>query len=243
MRTAIDQGINFMDNAWCYNDGESERIMGHALAGGYRDKVVLMTKNHGRDRITFERQLGQSLTRLQTDYIDVLQFHEIIRPDLPQRIFSLGAVEAAMEAREAGKIGFIGFTGHRWPHLHRQMLSFGFPWDTVHMPLNLLDAHFRSFAQQVLPILKKRGIGVIGMKSLASGHLLQTEVSAREAISYALSQPVDVMVSGMDSLEVMHENIEIARSWTPMSQEEQQRLLDCVAPMAQDGKLEPYKTD
>jgi len=244
IRTAIDEGINFLDNAWCYNDGESERIMGHALRDGYRERVFLMTKNHGRDTVTFRRQLDESLKRLQTDYIDLLQFHEIIHEGEPERIFSEGAIEEAIKAREEGKIRFIGFTGHRWPHLFRQMLEKDFEWDTVQMPTNLLDYHYRSFTKEILPILVERGIGTIGMKSLGGTgtRILKVGITAQEAISYALSLPIHTLVSGMDSLDVVTQNLEIARNWRPLTDEEQDQLLERITPWAIDGRLEHYKT-
>jgi aryl-alcohol dehydrogenase-like predicted oxidoreductase len=241
IRAAIDEGINFLDNAWCYNGGESERIMGHALRDGYRDKVFLMTKNHGRDGETYTRQLEESLERLQTDVIDLVQFHEIIDEGVPGKIFGQGVIEAALKAREAGKIRFIGFTGHRWPHLHLEMLGHDFPWDTVQFPINVLDAQFRSFTQRVLPVLKRRGIGAIGMKSLAGGNITDAGISAADAIRYALSQPIDSLVSGIDSLEILATNLRIARNWTPLSDEEQQRLLDQTEPFAGDLGIEHYK--
>jgi aryl-alcohol dehydrogenase-like predicted oxidoreductase len=242
IREAIDEGINFLDNAWCYNDGDSERIMGRALQGGYRDKVFLMTKNHGRDADTYREQLEESLRRLGTDYIDLVQFHAINEEGEPDRIFSEGAIEEAVKAREEGKIRYIGFTGHRWPDLFDEMLEYDFDWDTVQMPINLLDAHFRSFAGQILPTLLERGIGVIGMKSLTGGWLLKTDVEASDAISYALSQPVDTLVTGIDSTEVLQQNLAIARSWEAMSRERQAELLEQVSAKAQDGTLEKYKT-
>ena len=244
IRTAIDEGINFLDNAWCYNDGESERIMGHALRDGYRERVFLMTKNHGRDTVTFRRQLDESLKRLQTDYVDLLQFHEIIHEGEPERIFSEGAIEEAIKAREEGKIRFIGFTGHRWPHLFRQMLEKDFEWDTVQMPTNLLDYHYRSFTKEILPILVERGIGTIGMKSLGGTgtRILKVGITAQEAISYALSLPIHTLVSGMDSLDVVTQNLEIARNWRPLTDEEQDQLLERITPWAIDGRLEHYKT-
>jgi aryl-alcohol dehydrogenase-like predicted oxidoreductase len=242
IRTAIDEGINFLDNAWCYNGGLSERIMGLALRDGYRDRVFLMTKNHGRDAATFDSQLEDSLHRLQTDCIDLVQFHEVIHDDIPRRIYSGGAIEAAVRAREAGKLRFIGFTGHRWPRLHQEMLEGDFPWDTVQFPANLLDAQFRSFTRQVLPILKTRSIGAIGMKSLAGGQLLQTGVSASDAIGYALSLPIDTLVSGMDSIAVLRQNLETVRAWSPQDEAQQRALLDAVAAAAEDGHLERYKT-
>ncbi|MCD6519714.1 MAG: aldo/keto reductase [Anaerolineae bacterium] len=242
IRAAIDEGINFMDNAWCYNQGASERIMGEALKGGYRDQVFLMTKNHGRDAQTFRKQLEESLRRLRTDHIDLLQFHEIVHPGLPQQIFSQGAIEEALKAREEGKIRFIGFTGHRWPYLFQEMLAQDFTWDAVQLPVNLLDAHYRSFAKGILPLLKERGIGAIGMKSLAGGELLKTGIPVDKAIAYSLSQPIDTLVTGIDSMEVLEQNLAIARAWEPMPIEEQTTLLAQVAPFAQDGHLERYKT-
>lgn len=243
IRAAIDAGINFMDNAWCYREGESERRMGQALTEGYREKVFLMTKNHGRDGATFRRQLEQSLARLRTDHIDLVQFHEIIHPGEPQRIYAEGAIDEAIKAREEGKIRFIGFTGHRWPSLFQEMLAGDHNWDTVQMPVNLLDHHYRSFAQAIIPTLVERGIGVIGMKSLAGGNapILDLGVTPREAISYALSQPVDTVVTGIDSMAVLEQNIEIARTWKPLGADEQSALLDRVADKAADGHLEHYK--
>jgi aryl-alcohol dehydrogenase-like predicted oxidoreductase len=241
IRTAIDEGVNFLDNAWCYNGGESERIMGHALRDGYRDKVFLMTKNHGRDGETYNRQLDESLRRLQTDVIDLVQFHEVVDEGVPGRIFHEGAIEAAVKAKQAGKIRFIGFTGHRWPHLLREMLGHDFPWDTAQFPTNLLDVQFRSFTQRVLPVLQERGIGAIGMKSLAGGNLTDSGVSAETAIRFALSQPIDTLVSGIDSLDVLHKNLAIARNWTQMDEDEQARLLDQTEAFAGDLRIEHYK--
>ena len=245
VRMAIDEGVNFLDNAWCYHGGNSERYMGLALRDGYRDSVFLMTKNHGRDARTFRLQLEESLTRLQTDHLDLLQFHEIIHDGEPERIFSEGAVEAAFEAREQGKIRFIGFTGHRWPYLFEQMLAMDFQWDTVQLPVNLLDYHFRSFAQTILPLLRARGIGIIGMKSLGGNRqgVLELGISPQEAISYALSQPIDTLVSGMDSLEYLQQNLEIARNFQPLTPKRQDELRQSVALRAAQGDLENYKTD
>lgn len=242
VRTALDEGMNFLDNAWCYNDGLSEEIMGLALLGGYRDRAFLMTKNHGRDAATFRTQLDQSLQRLQTDRIDLLQLHEIIDDGVPQRILSQGVVEAAMEAKEQGKIRYIGFTGHRWPRLLEEMLDGSDIWDAVQLPVNLLDHHYRSFARSLIPRLNEAGIGIIGMKSLAGGSLLRAGVSVREAMSYSLSQAVSTLVCGMDSLDVLEQNLAIVREWQPLSAEEQSRLLDRVAPAAETGHLEHYKT-
>ncbi|MFW5798677.1 MAG: aldo/keto reductase [Planctomycetota bacterium] len=241
IRTAIDEGVNFLDNAWCYNQGLSERVMGQALEDGYRDKVVLMTKNHGRDVPSFESQLHDSLRRLQTDCIDVVQFHEIVSPEFPKMIIDNGVIEAAVRARDAGKLRFIGFTGHNWPHIFLEMLEADFQWNTVMMPLNLLDAQYRSFEKMILPRLLERNIGVIGMKSLAGGQIRKTGVAPREAMHYTMSLPVSTLVSGMESVEQVQYNIETARTWQPMPEAEQQRLLRRVAPWAGDGRLEGYK--
>lgn len=242
IRTAIDAGINLLDNAWCYHDGRSEEIMGRALRDGYRQRAFLMTKNHGRDGEAFRRQLDESLRRLGTDHIDLLQFHEIIHEGEPDRIFSEGAIEAAVAARTAGKIRYIGFTGHRWPHLLKQMLDHEFQWDTLQMPVNLLDAHYRSFASEILPIAEARHIAVIGMKGLAAGRIMGAGVSVHEALSYALSQPIASLICGMESLEVLDQNLRIVRDWQPMSMEEQANLRERVAAAAADGHLEEYKT-
>lgn len=242
IRTAIDEGITFMDNAWCYNDGESERRMGAALKNGYREKAFLMTKNHGRDAATFRKQLDESLKRLGTDYIDLLQFHEIIHEGEPDRIFSEGAIEEAVKARDEGKIRFIGFSGHCWPRLLGEMLAKDFDWDTVQMPLNLFDYHYRSFTKGILPTLVERGIGIIAMKSLAGGKILETDISPSEAISYTLSLPVHTLISGMDSLEILKTNIDIVRKWQPLSEDERGELLERIAPQAKSGKPEYYKS-
>ena len=239
IRTAIDEGVTFLDNAWCYHDGVSEQVMGKALVGGYRDRVLLMTKNHGRDRRTFEEQLAESLRRLRTDTIDVLQFHAITNEQEIHDIVAKGALDAALEAREAGKIRYIGFTGHTSPRLHLQMLE-RFQWDTVQLPVNLLDYHHDSFTQQVLPVLQRRGIGIIGMKSLGGGDLLKTDVPPDRAIAWALSQPIDTLVLGIDSIDLLHHDLELVRAWQPMPAPEAQSLQDQMAPIA-DGSLEHYK--
>jgi len=241
IRSAIDQGVTFMDNAWCYNEGRSETIMGKALRDGYRAKTFLMTKNHGRDPKTFNDQLNQSLERLQTDCIDLLQFHEMNYEGIPGAMYGGGVLDEARKAREQGKIRYIGFTGHRYPHLFQQMLDGGFPWDTVLMPVNVLDAQYRSFSRDILPRARAMGIGTIGIKSLAAGELPKNGVTPQEAIRYSLSQPVDVQVTGIDSMEILQQNIDIARSFTPMPADEQDQLLARVAEDAMDGHLEKYK--
>ncbi|MGC9359603.1 MAG: aldo/keto reductase [Anaerolineae bacterium] len=239
IRTAIDEGVNFLDNAWCYNDGQSERVMGKALQDGYRDRVLLMTKNHGRDRRTFEEQLEESLCRLGTEVIDVLQFHAISNEQQIHDIVSKGALEAALEARARGRIRYIGFTGHTSPSLHLRMLE-RFSWDTVQMPVNLLDYHYDSFSQQVLPVLRRREIGAIAMKSLGGGDLFKTDVPPDQAIAWTLSQAIDSLVLGIDSVELLHHNLELVRTWEPMPAAQATALLEQVAPVA-DGSLEHYK--
>jgi uncharacterized protein len=245
IRTAIDEGVNFMDNAWCYNQGVSETVMGYALRDGYRDRVVLMTKNHGRDGVTFDSHLEDSLRRLQTDRIDVVQFHEMITEGDPQKIYAGGALEAATKAREQGKIRFIGFTGHRWPYLFTQMLDGGFEWDTAQLPANLLDYHYRSFSATVMPQLVEKNIGIIGMKSLAGDgkSMFAAGVSASEAMRYSMSLPIHTLISGMDTVELIRENCALARSFEAMADDEREALLARVATHATDGTLEAYKTD
>jgi predicted aldo/keto reductase-like oxidoreductase len=243
IRTAIDEGVNFMDNAWCYHDGESERLMGKALRDGYRDKVFLMTKNHGRDRASFRSQLEESLVRLQTDRIDLLQFHEINEETEPQRVFTEGAIDEATKARDEGKIRFIGFTGHKWPHILREMLAMDFQWDTLQMPTNLFDAHFRSFVSGVLPLAVKQGVGVIGMKSLALSNILRTGLTAAEAVGYALSLPISTLVIGIDSMAYLKEDLHIVRTWHSLSDSLRQNLLERARPWATDGTYELYKTE
>jgi len=240
IRAAIDNGVNFLDNAWCYHNGRSEEIMGQALKDGYRDKVILMTKNHGRDYDTYMKQLGDSLRRLQTDYIDLVQFHEIIHEGEPDRIFNERAIDAAVKAREEGKIRYIGFTGHKWPKLLLEMLEKDFKWDTAQLPLNVLDYHYRSFTHQVLPELVKRNIGILGMKSLGGGDIFKLGfLEPEECTRYTMSLPVSTVVAGMDSLEVLEKKLKTASQFSPMSEEEKSDLLEKTKPYA--GKYEHYK--
>jgi predicted aldo/keto reductase-like oxidoreductase len=243
IRTAIDEGINFLDNAWCYHGGKSEEIMGKALQDGYRERVILMTKNHGRDYDTYRSQLEDSLRRLRTDFIDLVQFHEVIHEGEPKSIFENGAIDAAVEAKEEGKIGHIGFTGHRWPHLLEEMLHRDFPWETIQMPVNLLDHHYRSFVGTLLPRIQERNIGLIGMKSQAGGGLLRLGLTTpEENIRYSLSQPIATLVSGMDSLDVLWKNIATAREFVPMGEEEIRRLLKITKEPSSGGRYEHYKS-
>ncbi len=247
VHTAIDAGMDFMDNAWEYNDNESELRMGEALAqDGYRQRAFLMTKNCAHDRLADHSmvKLEESLRHLQTDYLDLWQIHEVVWPDDPDRIFAPGgAAEAMLKAKEQGKVRYIGFTGHKDPEIHRRMLAEGFPWDTVQMPLNALDAHFRSFEREILPICQEQNIGVIGMKSLAGGHLLKgTDLTPQEAIGYALSLPLSTLVVGCDSMKVLEQNLAIGRGFEPLPAAEIERILAKSAPAAGDGRFEPFKT-
>ncbi len=248
IRKSIDNGINFMDNCWDYNDGISEIRMGNALRDGYRDKVFLMTKIDGQNKKTAEQQIQESLQRLQTDQIDLLQFHEIIRIDDCYRIFRQGgAIEAALEAKEAGKIRYIGFTGHKSPDVHLKMLEaafkYQFVFDAVMMPLNIMDAHFESFEKKVLPVLKEHNIGIIAMKPLGFGHILKSKtVSPLECLHYVMNLPVDVVVTGCDSLPILEQALKAARSFRPMTEAECLALLARTSKAAESGKFEPYKT-
>jgi aryl-alcohol dehydrogenase-like predicted oxidoreductase len=243
---AIDAGITFMDNAWEYHEGKSEERMGKALEG-QRDRVFLMTKvcTHGRDAKVAMRQLEQSLRRLKTDYIDLWQVHELAYYDDPDRHFAKGGViEALDRAKRQGKVRFVGFTGHKDPAIHLRMLSFDYPFDTCQMPLNCFDATFRSFEQQVLPELARRGIAPIGMKSMGGegDAVKRRAVTAQEALRYAMSLPVATTVSGIDSLRVLRQNLKVARGFTPMSAQEMNALRFRCAASAADGRFELYKT-
>jgi predicted aldo/keto reductase-like oxidoreductase len=249
IHTAIDHGITFMDNAWEYADNESERRMGNALAqDGYREKVVLMTKNCAHDRTAANSmvKLEESLRRLQTDYLDLWQIHEVTFPDDPDRIFAAGgAAEAMLRAKEEGKVRFIGFTGHKSPAIFRRMLAQGFPWDTLQMPVSVLDANFNSFQNEIMPIAQEQGIGVIGMKSLAAGHIFDDpaiDITAEEAIRYALSQPIASLCTGIDSMAILEQNLRIARQFVPMTAEEQAAAVDKVFHHAWAGQHEAFKT-
>jgi predicted aldo/keto reductase-like oxidoreductase len=244
---AIDAGITFMDNAWEYHAGVSETRMGKALANGWRQKVFLMTKvcTHGRDAKTAMRMLEDSLRRLKTDYLDLWQVHEVAYWGEPERHFAKGGViEALDRARQKGLVRFVGFTGHKDPTLHLQMLSHGYPFDSCQMPLNCFDATFRSFEQQVLPECVRQGIAVIGMKTFGGdGAALKKRVVApSDALRYAMSLPVAVTVTGIDSARVLRQNLGIARDFSPMGSLEMQRLRSRYAEQAMDGRFELYKT-
>ncbi|MBW4443645.1 MAG: aldo/keto reductase [Plectolyngbya sp. WJT66-NPBG17] len=248
VHTAIDRGINFMDNCWDYNDGVSEIRMGKALQGGYRDKVFLMTKIDGRSKQEATKQIDESLRRLQVDHVDLLQHHEILRFEDPHRIFDPeGAHAAILEAQQAGKVRYIGFTGHKDPYIHLHMLEVaeqnGFQFDTCQMPLNVMDAHYRSFAKLVVPELVKRNIGILGMKSLANGILLRSNtVTAIECLHYALNLPTSVVITGMDSLEILDQAFEAVSTFQPMTGEQVEALLAKTAEAGMRGEFEPFKT-
>jgi len=243
MRTAIDEGINFFDNAWCYHDGRSEERMGKALQDGYRQKVILMTKHHGRDPELAQKNLEDSLRRLKTDVIDVWQFHEIDEEGEIENIYSSGVLEFAQKAKKEGKIKHIGFTGHYRPALHLEMIFRGFDWETIQMPLNILDKHFLSFTNNVLPLAVKKNMGVIGMKSLAGGAIIENGIAkAEDAHRFAMSLPVSTVCSGMDSLEFLHKNLKTVREFKPMTEEEITTLLSGVIKYSINGKHEGYKT-
>jgi aryl-alcohol dehydrogenase-like predicted oxidoreductase len=248
VRSAIDRGINFMDNCWDYGEGISETRMGQALKDGYRGKVFLMTKIDGRSKKEAARQLDESLKRLQVEMIDLVQHHEVLRFEDPYRIFDEeGANQALLEARAAGKIRYIGFTGHKDPQIHLHMLKVAaqhdFRFDTVQMPLNVMDAHFRSFENLVLPELVKEKIGVLGMKSMANGILLKSgTVTAIECLHYALTLPTSVVISGIDSMEVLDQATQAAESFRPLTGAEVGELLARTAEAAMTGYYEPFKT-
>ena len=248
IRTAIDGGINFMDNCWDYNGGASEEHMGKALRDGYRQKVFLMTKIDGRDKKTAASQIDESLRRLQTDHIDLMQVHEVIRMNDPDRVFARGgAIEALLEAKKAGKIRFIGFTGHKSPGIHLHMLKTGeahdFRFDAVLMPVNVMDAHFESFVRKVMPVLVSEKIGIQIMKPMGGGVILQSGVvSPVECLRFAMSQPTDVVITGCESMEIVKQALDTARNFKPMKEDEIAALLGKTASAATNGKFELYKT-
>lgn len=248
---AIDRGITFLDNSWDYNEGRSERLMGQALAeGGYRSKVFLMTKIDGRTKDVAARQIETSLQRLKTDHIDLLQHHEVLRFDDPDRIFAEGgAMEAVVEAKKAGKIRFIGFTGHKDPHVHLYMLEVaarhGFDFDTAQMPLNVMDAHFRSFGQLVVPKLVEQQIGVLGMKPFCGGDgiaLKSQTVQPIECLHYALNLPTSVVITGIDKPEILDQAFQAAKTFRLMDEEELGALLAKTQQVAMSGRFELFKT-
>ena len=253
VHSGVDRGINFMDNSWDYHNGNSEVRMGKALAqGGYRQKVFLMTKIDGRTAASFNSQLEQSLTRLQTDHVDLIQFHEVIRMEDPDRIFAKGgALEAAVAARQAGKVRHIGFTGHKDPLVHRRMLEVadqhGFQFDTVQMPVNVMDAHFRSFTHQVLPLAVQKNIAVLAMKTFGDHFILDRVLAEKiatptEMLHYSMTLPVAVVITGIDRMEILDQALNAAKTFTPMSQERMASLLGHTQVAALEGTTELFKT-
>jgi aryl-alcohol dehydrogenase-like predicted oxidoreductase len=248
IRTAIDQGITFMDNCWDYHNGESERRMGLALRDGYRQKVFLMTKFDGRTRKATAQQIDESLGRLQTDHIDLIQYHENIRMEDPDRFFAPdGALEAVLAAKKAGKVRYIGFTGHKDPAVHLRMLevaaSHQFHFDTCQMPLNVMYAHFRSFGRNVLPKLLEQKIGVLGMKPMGDGNVLRAgNITAIECLHYALNLPTSVVITGCESVARVEQAVEAARTFKPLTSNEVAALLAKTRDQAMSGKYEPFKT-
>jgi aryl-alcohol dehydrogenase-like predicted oxidoreductase len=245
---AIDNGLTFLDNCWDYNEGDSEVRMGKALANGYRQRAFLMTKLDGRTKQAALGQLEQSLQRLGTDVIDLVQIHEVIRESDPARCFAPGGViEALVEARQAGKLRFIGFTGHKHPDIHLAMLAAadqnGFRFDTVQMPLNVMDAHFESFEARVLPLLVQKHVGVLGMKSMGAGDILKSRVvTPDECLRYALGLPTSVVITGIEKDEVLDQALAVGRSFRPFSERERSALLARTLDAAQGGRHELFKT-
>jgi predicted aldo/keto reductase-like oxidoreductase len=248
VRTALDNGVNFLDNCWDYNNGASEERMGKALRDGYRQKAFLMTKIDGRTKAAASQQINESLKRLQTDHIDLLQFHEVIRETDPDRIFAAGGgMEAAIDAKKQGKIRYIGFTGHKSPEIHNKMLetafAHNFTFDSVQMPLNVMDAHYDSFEKKTLPILVKHQIGVLGMKPMGDKIILQSKTATPvECLHYAMNLPTSVVITGCDSMQILQQALDAARSFKPLSKEEVGSLLAKTAPAATKGEYEQYKT-
>ncbi len=242
IRGAIDRGVNFMDNAWHYNNGRSEEMMGKALKDGYREKAFLMTKHHGRDPKTAQEHLEASLKRLQVDHIDLWQFHEIESMEAVEKIYSSGVLEYVQRKKDEGVIGHIGFTGHTLPSIHRAMIEKGFDWETVQMPINVLDHHYRSFTQEIIPLLTDRNIGIIGMKSMASGSIVKNNIATvEECLRFAMGMPVATVVSGISTMEHLEQNIAIAKTFKPMTEAEIAKLLEKTYDEAQGGKHEWYK--
>ena len=248
IRTALDNGINFLDNCWDYNGGASEVRMGKALRDGYRQKAFLMSKIDGQTKLAAAVQIDESLRRLETDHVDLMQFHEVIRDTDPDRIFGAGGgMEAMLEAKKAGKVRYVGFTGHKSPDIHLKMLNtaFGhnFTFDSVQMPLNVMDAHFNSFGERVLPVLTKHNIGVLGMKPMGDAIILKSKtVTAIECLHYAMNLPTSVVITGCDSLPILEQALKAARTFHPLSQEEVSVILAKTDQAARKGQYEEYKT-
>lgn len=248
VRTALDSGINFLDNCWDYNNGVSEERMGVALKDGYRQKAFLMTKLDGRTAKMAQEQLEQSLKRLQTDHIDLIQIHEVIRMNDPERIFAPGGtLEYLEKARKEGKVRFIGFTGHKSPEIHLHMLEtatkHNYTFDTVQMPLNAMDAHFDSFGAKVIPVARRLNMGILGMKPMGDGVLLKSNtVTPVECLRYAMHLPVSVVITGCDSMQILHQALDTAKNFRGLSETEVSAILNKTQAVAQKGEFELYKT-
>jgi len=248
VRTALDGGVNFLDNCWDYNKGVSEIRMGNALRDGYRAKAFVMTKLDGRTAESASRQLDESLARLQTDHIDLIQIHEVIRMEDPDRVFAPGgAIEALVKARQAGKVRYIGFTGHKSPEIHLHMLELadrhGFAFDTVQMPLNVMDAHFNSFTQRVIPVALDKDMGILGMKPIGDTVILRSQtVTAVECLNFTMNLPVSVCITGCESLRILQQGLDVARNFKPLSPDEVAALLARTEVAARNGEFEVYKT-
>jgi len=248
IRAALDEGVNFLDNCWDYNGGQSEIRMGKALRDGYRQKAFLMTKIDGQTQAAAAQQLGESLRRLQTDHVDLLQFHEVIRDSDPERIFApKGGMEAVLAAQKQGKVRYVGFTGHKSPDIHLKMLqtwlSQNLTPDTVQMPLNVMDAHFNSFEKKVLPVLVKHNIGVLGMKPMGDGLVLKSKTAEpMECLHYALNLPTSVVITGCNTLPILEQALKAARTFRPLTAQQVSDVLARTAKAAANGEFELYKT-
>ncbi|MHC5543307.1 aldo/keto reductase, partial [Singulisphaera rosea] len=246
IQRAVDEGITFMDNAWDYHNGLAEERMGKALVvGNRRDKVLLMTKCCGRTAKDAQSNLEDSLRRLKTDRIDLWQFHEIVYDNDPDWVFAEdGAIHTGLKALQEGKVRYLGFTGHKDPSIHLKMLNKPFAWSSVQMPLNVMDAHYRSFQKRVLPVLNERGIGVLAMKSLGGTGNIVTEagIPVEEALRYVLSLPISTLVTGIDSVKVLEQNLKIVREFSPLSDEQRQAIEGRTLKLAGDGRFELFKS-
>lgn len=248
MHAAIDEGVTFFDNAWDYHDGHSEEVMGDALkVDGKRKKVFLMTKNCERDGAGSMKNLEESLRRLKTDHLDLWQFHEMVYDNDPDWVFEKGGLKVALEAKKQGKVRFIGFTGHKDPRIHLKMLAKPYEWDSAQMPINVLDASYRSFQNEVVPVCQQKNVGVIGMKGLAGGHpqgrlISHAGLTAAECYRFCLSLPITVQVMGINTMDHLKANVQLARTFKPMTAQEKAALIAKVKDQAGDGRHELFKS-
>jgi predicted aldo/keto reductase-like oxidoreductase len=248
VRTAMDHGVNFLDNSWDYSDGQTEIRMGKALRDGYRARAFLMTKIDGRSAKVAAAQLDQSLQRLGTDHLDLIQIHDISRMEDAERIFEPdGSIHALVRAKEAGKVRHIGFTGHKSPDIHLHVLEVadrhGFAFDTLQMPLNVMDAHFMSFAHHVMPVAMRKGMGILGMKPFAFGAIMASKtVTAPECLQFAMSLPLSVCITGCDSMRILQQALDVAKNFQPLTQAQVTSILTRTEIAAAEGQFEKYKT-